>query len=206
MSKYTVTIKNLIDNGFDFELNDYPIFDNNYRDILNQKILYHYYENEIGLETPALFRFYLKQRMNEIMPKYNVLYVNQMKLIDNLTGNVNLTETFERESDAISNTSSQSDSNSNNKNLFQDTPQGNISNTAIDNQTWATNLTLNNGQIADRSSSSGDTNTTENYIKKIIGNNGNKYNIEVLNDLKNNFLNIDMLIIDELYDLFMQIF
>lgn len=206
MSKYTVTIKNLIDNGFDFELNDYPIFDNNYRDTLNQKILYHYYENEIGLETPALFRFYLKQRMNEIMPKYNVLYVNQMKLIDNLTGNVNLTETFERENQASSITSSNSSSRSENKNLFQDTPQGNLDSTSLDNQSWATNLTLNNGDINDASSSSGDTNTTENYIKKIIGNNGNKYNIEVLNDLKNNFLNIDMLIIDELYDLFMQIF
>lgn len=206
MSKYTVTIKNLIDNGFDFELNDYPIFDDSYRDTLNQKILYHYYENEIGLETPALFRFYLKQRMNEIMPKYNVLYVNQMKLLDNLTGNVNLTETFERENQASSVTSSNSSSRSENKNLFQDTPQGNLDSTSLDNQTWATNLTLNNGDINDASSSSGDTNTTENYIKKMIGNNGNKYNIEVLNDLKNNFLNIDMLIIDELYDLFMQIF
>ena len=59
---------------------------------------------------------------------------------------------------------------------------------------------MNNGDISDNSSSRGNTDTTENYIKRIVGNNGNKYNLEVLNDLKNNFLNIDMLIIDELYD------
>lgn len=206
MSKYTVTIKNLIDNNFDFELTSYPIFDENYRNTLNQKMLYHYYENEIGFETPALFRFYLKQKLNEIMPKYNILYKEQIKLIDNLTGNVNLTETFERTNNAISTTSSNSSSSSGNKNLFQDTPQGQLDNTSIDNQTWATNLTLNSGTISDNSASSGNTDTTENYIKKIIGNNGNKYNIDVLNDLKNNFLNIDMLIIDELNELFMQIF
>lgn len=206
MSKYTVTIKNLIDNNFDFELTSYPIFDENYRNTLNEKMLYHYYENEIGFETPALFRFYLKQKLNEIMPKYNILYKEQMKLLDNLTGNVNLTETFERANNAVSTTSSNSSSSSGNKNLFQDTPQGIIDNTSIDNQTWATNLTLNSGTINDNSASSGNTDTTENYIKKIIGNNGNKYNIDVLNDLKNNFLNIDMLIIDELNELFMQIF
>ena len=206
MSKYTVTIKNLIDNGFDFELTSYPIFDENYRNNLNEKMLYHYYENEIGFETPALFRFYLKQKLNEIMPKYNILYQNQIKLINNLVGNVDLTENFERENSAISNTSSSSNSVSNNKNLFQDTPQGNLDVTDINNQSWATNLTMNNGDISDNSSSRGNTDTTENYIKRIVGNNGNKYNLEVLNDLKNNFLNIDMLIIDELYDLFMQIF
>lgn len=206
MSKYTITIKNLIDNNFDFKLTEYPIFDENYRDTLNQKILYHYYENEIGFETPALFRFYLNQTLNEIMPKYNVLYENQMKLINNLTGNVNLTETFKKEDEANSSTTSNSTSVNDNKNLFQDTPQGAISTTNIDNQTWATNLTLNKGNIADNSISTGNTNTIENYLKTIIGNNGNKYNIDILEDLKNKFLNIDMLIINDLNELFMQIF
>ena len=41
MSKYTITIKNLIDNEFDFGLTDYPIFNESYRSILNQKILNH---------------------------------------------------------------------------------------------------------------------------------------------------------------------
>lgn len=206
MSKYTVTIKNLIDNNFDFELTSYPIFDENYRNTLNEKILYHYYESEIGFETPALFRFYLKQRMNEIMTKYNILYENQIKILDNITGNVNLTESFERESDAISTTSADSSSSSQNKNLFQDTPQGNLDTTSLENQKWATNLTMNNGIVSDNSNSSGNTNTTENYIKRIVGNNGNKYNLDILNDLNEKFLNIDMLIIEDLNDLFMGIF
>ena len=51
MAKYTITIKTLIDNNFDFQMTSYPIFDEQYRNTLNTKILNHYYENEIGFET-----------------------------------------------------------------------------------------------------------------------------------------------------------
>ena len=212
MAKYTVTIKTLIDNNFDFQMTQYPIFDETYRETLNHNILYHYYENEIGFETAPLFRLYLNQRLNEIMPKYNELYRAQKNLIDNnlLLNNVNLTETLSGQNATTTSSTSQSTNNgtSNNKNLFQDTPQGQISSTEIDNQTWATNLTLDsntsNNTINDSSSATGS--GTNSYLKTIIGNNGGKFNIDVLNDIKNNLMNIDLMIIDELYDLFMQIF
>lgn len=204
MAKYTITIKTLIDNNFDFKMNTYPIFDENYRDTLNQNILYHYYENEIGFETAPLFRFYLNQKLNEIMPYYNELYKVQKKLIDEnlLLNNVNLTEQLTGSN--TTETSSTSQSSNNGKNLFQDTPQGQISQTDIDNQTWATNLTLNKNEIADESNATGS--GTNEYIKTIIGNNGGKFNIDVLNDIKNNLMNIDLMIINELNDLFMGIF
>lgn len=214
MSKYTITIKNLIDNDFDFKMNTYPIFDENYRNVLNQKILNHYYENEIGFETAALFRFYLNNKLNEIMPYYNTLYTKQNELINDLTNNVNIREEFSRETnsetDTTSNSTSANNGLSNSKNLFQDTPQGNISQTEIDNQTWATNLNLakntTQNSITDNSNSNADSNSTENYIKTIVGKNGNKYGIEILNELQNNLLNIDMMIINDLNELFMQIY
>ena len=204
MSRYTTTIKNLIDNNFDFQMTTYPIFDENYRDVLNQKILNHYYEDEIGFETASLFRFYLNMKLNEIMPKYNTLYQAQQKLINEnlLYNNVNLTEQLTGSNTTQSN--STSGSTANGKNLFQDTPQGNISNTEIDNQTWATNLTLNRNQINDTSNASGT--GTNTYIKTIIGNNGNKFNIDILKDIENNIMNIDLMVINELQDLFMGIF
>ena len=212
MAKYTITIKTLIDNNFDFQMTNYPIFDENYRETLNNNILHHYYENEIGFETAPLFRFYLNQKLNEIMPYYNELYKVQKKLINEnlLLNNVNLTENLQGSNTTQSSSQSNSTNNgtSNNKNLFQDTPQGEISNTDIQNQKWATNLTLDenttNNIINDKSSSNG-TGTNE-YIKTIIGNNGGKFNIDILNDIKNNLMNIDLMIINELYDLFMQIF
>ena len=204
MAKYTITIKSLIDNNFDFKMNNYPIFDENYRNTLNNNILYHYYENEIGFETASLFRFYLNQKLNEIMPYYNELYKVQKKIIDEnlLLNNVNLTEKLTGSN--TTNTSSTSQSSNKGKNLFQDTPQGQISQTDIDNQTWATNLTLNKNDIEDESSATGS--GTNEYLKTIVGNNGGKFNIDVLNDIKNNLMNIDLMIINELNDLFMGIF
>ena len=212
MAKYTITIKTLIDNNFDFQMTQYPIFDENYRKTLNHNILYHYYENEIGFETAPLFRLYLNQKLNEIMPYYNELYKAQKKLIDEnlLLNNVNLTEQLSGQNATQSSSTSQSTNSgtSNNKNLFQDTPQGEISNTDINNQKWATNLTLDsnttNNTINDSSSATGS--GTNSYLKTIIGNNGGKFNIDILNDIKNNLMNIDLMIINELNDLFMQIF
>ena len=205
MAKYTITIKTLIDNNFDFQMTNYPIFDENYRETLNNNILHHYYENEIGFETAPLFRFYLNQKLNEIMPYYNELYKVQKKLIDEnlLLNNVNLTEQL-----IVSNTtktSSTSQSTNKGKNLFQDTPQGNISQQDINAQNvYATNITLNDNSINDNSSANGS--GTNEYIKTIIGNNGGKFNIDILNDIKNNLMNIDLMIINDLNDLFMGIF
>lgn len=212
MAKYTITIKTLIDNNFDFKMNNYPIFDEEYRETLNNNILNHYYENEIGFETAPLFRFYLNQKLNEIMPYYNELYKVQKKLItDNLLlNNVNITEQLQGSNTTTTSSTSQSTNSgtSNSKNLFQDTPQGEISNTDINNQKWATNLTLDSNStsntINDSNNASGQ--GTNSYIKTIIGNNGNKFNIDVLKDIQNNLMNIDLMIINELNDLFMQIF
>lgn len=210
MSKYTITIKALIDNHFDFELTDYPIFDESYRDTLNNKILNHYYMNEIGFETAPLFRFYLKQKLNEIMPYYNVLYEKQKELMANLGGNVDLTETLTREtgSNTSASSSSNSSSSGDSKSVYLDTPQGGEYKGTMDDTDYATNVTFGksgaSSNISDSSSSSGV--GTENYIKHIIGNNGKYYTVEVLNKIKNNLLNIDMLIINDLNELFMQIF
>lgn len=199
MSKYTITIRNLIKNGFNFNLNSYPIFDENYRATLNKKILDHYLMSEIGLETPALFNHYLGTKLNEIMPYYNILYSKQLSLLNNLENNVNLTESFNRNIDNSSTGSSSASTNS--KSLFEDTPQGTLVQADMDEMTHASNI--NFGKSDDTTSSSSSGNSTEDYIKHVTGNNGSKYGIEVLKDLKNNLISIDLMIINELSDLFM---
>lgn len=210
MAVYTTTIKTLIEHNFDFKMTEYPIFDENYRSILNNKILNHFYENEIGFETPALFRHYLNTTLNEIMPYYNTLYIKQKALIDKLEDNVNITEDFKGKSTSSNNTSSNSQStgSNNNKNLFQDTPQGELDTTSLENQTYATNVSFNNSNssntINDSTNSLG--NGTNDYIKLVTGNNGARYNFEIINEIKNNLLNIDMMIINDLNTCFMQIY
>lgn len=53
---------------------DFPIWDEKYRLTLETKILKHYYMREIGFETVGLWKLYLDERLNLIMPYYNELY------------------------------------------------------------------------------------------------------------------------------------
>lgn len=63
------------DKIFDF---DFPIFDEEYRPTLENKILKHYYTREIGCETVGLWKHFLCTRLNEIMPYYNQLYKSEL--------------------------------------------------------------------------------------------------------------------------------
>lgn len=202
MAHYTTTIKTLIDNGFDFGLQSYPIYNETHRQALNEKILNHYYMNEIGFETANLFKFYLNNKMNEIMPYYNDLYRKQEILLENAIDNVNLYEDSNRLNSNSLNTSSNTTNRT--KNMYQDTPQGKINLSSLESETWATNFTDNLSNGNDTSTSSG--NNTEDYTRHIHGNNGKKYNIELFKDIKENILNIDLMIINELEDLFMGIY
>ena len=220
MSKYTITIKNLIDNDFDFGLDSYPIFDENYRKTLNSNIINYYYESEIGVETANLFKKLLNDRMALIMGKYNIMYPAQNELITNgALGNVHLTESSSKNTTGTLNQTDSGNgtqtgtSTASNKNLYQDTPQGSISMQTLDSaNVYATNFTLDNNSnsstvqnysSASRNQTAGG---TEQYVKTIIGNNGRKYNADVFNNFVANLKNIDMLIINELQDLFMGIF
>lgn len=55
---------------------NYPIFSEDYRQTLNSKILLHYYTREIGFETVGLWKLKLNQKLAEIMPYYNQLYLS----------------------------------------------------------------------------------------------------------------------------------
>lgn len=83
---YGPRLIDIIEAGFDIGLQDYPIFDEDYRETLNQSIVDHFLLREIGAETPALFIFYLNRRMRENMPKANALYQfyeeNKNNLVD----------------------------------------------------------------------------------------------------------------------------
>ena len=213
MAKYTTTIRNLMDNNFDFGLKDYPIFDEEYRELLNNKILMHYYMDEIGFETAGLFKVYLNNKMNEIMPYYNELYKKQKDLLLNFDKTTNLTETFTRDNTTDTNTKSNSTSSNTasgtSKNVYQDTPMGSITEQDIDNYDHASSQEFNKNQntssIEDNSNLTGKATSLENYIRTKTGNNGRLYGIEILKMIKNNYMNIDESIINELQDLFMGI-
>lgn len=188
---------------FDF---NFPIFDENYRKPLCIKILKHYYTREIGEETVGLWKLRLNARMNEIMPYYNELYEAWAKDFNPLF-DTDLTRkhTLERKGNTEGKQKTETESNGTNRDLYSDTPQGSLQN--IDNETYLTNAR----KITDNESVKGvnnytqDIKSTDDYIESVTGKAGGVSYSKMLGEYKEALINIDMMVIDELNNLFMLI-
>lgn len=268
---------------FDF---DFPIFDESYRNVLETKILKHYYTREIGLETVGLWKLKLDTKLNEIMPFYNQLYKSELiefnpmydvdltrdhKLKREETTKQDATEKgkTEKTGSVDDNTHTETSDNQNNESTtdiqnttgstsreqlgsskthydkYSDTPQGSLQN--VQNDTYLTNARMVNDTDSQTeettvsgndtstgtttaSSSTDGTNDTErnintndseeksvsqnlnknlnsidDYIEHVKGKNGGVSYSAMLNEFRTTFLNIDMQIIEELSDLFMNL-
>ena len=112
---------------------NFPIFDENYRSVLETKILKHFYTREIGEETVGLWKLRLNTRLNEIMPYYNKLYKSELLEFNPLyTDNSTRTKKTDY------------DSNRNENENISDT---NSSNRTITNNGTVNNTTSNNGKV-----------------------------------------------------------
>lgn len=232
MSRYTIELRYLIEGNYDLGLKDYPIFDESYREQLNNKIIQHYYFREIGFETEALFKNRLNQKMNEIMPYYNQMYESSKLKIDPLS-TIDLEEVFSRKSKTTGEGTSSTSGTGNNTNnfnstdttgygkisKFSDIAQAQTTPNEILNDRYLTSATVDDGQ--DKNTNTG-TNTSqtesttsgtstdkrnldEDTTLTRKGNNGTASESELLNMYRETFLNIDMMIIDDLDELFLGI-
>lgn len=174
---------------------DFPIFDESYRNVLCTKILKHYYTREIGEETYGLWKLRLETRLNEIMPFYNEFYKSTV-LDFNPLYDTDLTTTHEGSSGGENN-SSNSDKNKT-VNKYSDTPQGALDN--VESGRYLTNATINEYQNnANANSKYSDTNE---YITHVKGKGGGKTYPEMLKEFRDNIVNVDMMVIGDLSDLF----
>lgn len=200
MSTYTTQLRYIVESGYDLGLSDYPIFDENYRVQLNNKIIEHYYFREIGLETAALFKKFLNRKMNEIMPYYNQLYKSELIKIDPIT-RIDLWETFNRQDKGEFNGTMQDLTN--NFNVYSDTPQGTLSTSDIQNNLYASSASKDENK--ENTTTNQTTQNNLEHTKHNTGNDARRTDSEMLLEYRQTFLNIDMLVINELEELFMQI-
>lgn len=233
-----------LDKIFDF---DFPIFDESYRTILEKKIIKHYYVREICAETVGLWKLFLANRLNEIMPYYNKLYQSET-LEFNPLYDVSLTidhtvdnrkNGTDSEIETMTGTVGDSgghaimlsdrtvkdiETTGTSRDKYSDTPQGAL--TGVENDTYLTSArkitdsgthdetdtytrsdsgTTNNTRTyntSDATSATNSLNTIENYVEHVFGKRGSITYSKMLQDYRDTLLNIDMMIIDDLKDLF----
>lgn len=208
---------------------DFPIFDENYRQVLCKKILKHYYTREIAHETVGRWKLALNAKLNEIMPYYNQLYKSEL-LEFNPFYDIDLTRS--REGSGTSNRTSKntetnsgisknvssgsSTNNTDTLNRFSDTPQNSMDTQVIadsvplttvtkvneDNTTSnesTDSLTRNDNKIG---SGTENINNTDKYIETVKGKQGTENYSSLLKKFRETFLNIDMMIIEDCSDCF----
>ena len=165
---------------------------------LASKIIDHYFMREIGQETIALFKHYAKVSMQELMEEYLPLIYSASIEYDPLI-NVDYTETFSR----TANIDSSGSSSSSGLGVMSDTPQGQISKSAILAGAYASTTNANENEV---SSSSG-SDTTEDYTKTMKGNSGVSATAQkMVQQYRENIRAIDREIIEKLEPLFMGLY
>lgn len=165
MSKYTTELRYIIESGYDLQaLKSYPIFDENYRQVLNQYILNHFWLREIGFETVGEFDLFLGNTMNEIMPYYNGLFKMAMGEIDPLT-NYKYREVLDKQETGNSNTNAVADSN--NKSVESTPADGIVHMTSLEENVYASSAEFNKNNVTSNGNVNSKTETD--YVKTISG-------------------------------------
>jgi hypothetical protein len=129
---------------------DFPIFDENYRQVLCRKILKHYYTREIAHETVGRWKLAMNTKLNEIMPYYNQLYKSEL-LEFNPFYDVDLTRSREGSgtkdtTGSTSNTSTENGTNTKTDTVTSKETSSDTSDTTESN----TNNTVTNGNTLNR--------------------------------------------------------
>lgn len=224
MSRYTMQLRTVIDicgedtvkSWFsDYELTDYLTPDEIAvieergtwnKDKLAQMIVDHYYMYEIGLETIGLFKHQAKVAMREIMEEKLPLIYSAAIKYDPLV-NVDYTEEYTRESDNQSSANSTSRSNASGLTVNSDTPQGQISKSAILGGSYASSTGANESENSMNDQSNTEGSGNEHYVKTIKGNSGVSATAQkMIEQYRQNIIMINRDIIKDVGILFMSVY
>ena len=222
MARYTIELRNVImifgretvESWFkDYDLSDYltdaeiatitarGIFD---KDKLAEQIVDHYWMHEIGYETPALFEHQTKVFMKELMEEKAPLIYSMSIAYDPLK-NMNYTETYSGQNSNQASANSSSTTNGSGLTVNSDTPQGQISKSAILGGSYASSTGANESTntVTDTTSNSGS--GTDSHTKTISGNNG-VTSQKLIEDYRKNIIAINRDIIKAAGSLFMIVY
>ena len=206
MSKYTMTIKDMVDDYsvaisstkiddkldkareyiFDF---DYPVIDEATKKRIEIAILKHYYLREIAFETIGIFKIKLNDRLNLIMSRYNALYQKQdLSLSPYVNGYLKENGVTNGLSDTTVNNEDWQTTSDTPSGILEDLKAGNYSIMAVYNENKDTTSNEN----------------SSNYNRLSESLNGITY-AEAFRNYFDNIISIDEELVNEFSDLFMVI-
>ena len=208
-TKLTVELGRIVEMGVKIWDFDYPSY---YKDKakadFEQKVIDHYRFRQIGSETVGRWLHQFRTRIKEIMPYYIQLYESQelMQSLDDPFGNVDITETFNQstsDNNSVETTVKGTNTN-NNTHKFSNTPQGSIDN--VEHYITEGSLTNDIATVDSRVANNGVNSGSVTHTLTRKGNQGVNTYAHDMKELRETFLNIDLMIIKELNDLFLGVY
>lgn len=213
----TVELRELVENGVDIWNFAYPsYYSGEQKKAFEQKVIDHYMFRQIGQETVGRWLHYFRTRIREIMPYYIQMYksVELMEAQEDPFEAYNLREEYTEErkntgsyTGETSESSKRSDQSDSTR-KHSDTPQGSISNL----EKFMSEATLENAEVSSSGSSSGtsggssEDNGSVKYTLTRKGNIGVQPLGKEVQALRDSYINVDQMIIDELNDLFLLVY
>lgn len=215
MATFTMTLAELMNEDLEGDvsvigLDKYPIFDESYRHNLNTKILNEYWLREIGFESDTLFRHYMKNRMNIIMPVMNDMYRSTQLEFDPLM-TIHMESLDTSKTHAQQNTTGQGESNSESTSnakaraVNSDTPQTRLRGDADYASSMSDSVSDTTGGNTSSESQSQNSDSEATSDSQSVTRGRSMPVGAVLDDYRRSLINVDAMVIDQLSDLFMNI-
>lgn len=205
MATFTMTFKDALETEPEIEtviLTGYPLFDESHRGELNRKIRNHFWNQEIGQETVSMFRLALFRKLDEIMPVMNQQYeISAIKFNQLETVRITNEQVTANNTTSAGNSTSDTTSDAKSRAVAQQLPQTLLSG----NGDYATSAQDNISDTAAKGES------TENSTVEQQGTGNNTTSgfqgnpAMMLLQYRQSLVNVDMMIIEELKELFMLI-
>lgn len=213
MSKYSLQLRWILeqalkDEGLDMSeanwgsaydklgLADYPIFDEAYRETLNNKIVRRYFMYEIGAETAGLFRLFVRDAMFLIMPYYNQMYLSEITA-KNIQPLIDRTRTITEDATGTSsnNANTSATSTSNAQDIFSDTPMSALNFDNIKAGNYASTADFTDASATDTGTSDSSGTYANNLARTETGH--DKSESELLLIWRDTFVNIDRDVVED---------
>jgi hypothetical protein len=225
----TLSIRDRIEAGrtklFDF---DYPIFDPDYKKVLETHFIRKFYMREIGFETEGLFKFQLETWLLINMPYFNKLFESELIKFDPLVNSrTDVTHTTKKDktqnqqatSSATGTSNGQLSDQSFDRQLESNNPDSRLTITSQNGEgviEYASSIQENSANGTKQSSSTDQSqvdqsanatiNETEDFVQSRVGKIGVQSYSKMLNEYRDSLLRIENKMFSEMQELFMLVY
>ena len=187
MSKYTTELRYIINDNIDIFDFEFSFINDELKEKLKKDFIHHFYFHEIGFETIARFKHYLKIEFTETLPFYEEqMKINLMEY--DIINNYDLKEEYTKKSNGENSSSGTSEGNSQSSsitneegkkfNIFANTPQTEVgeefshASTKTKDNTTGKSESTGNSSSNSSGSNQGNYKNEESFINHKVGNIG----------------------------------